>query len=100
MNKFIESLLPARLQKRKALADEERLKLLSTVPDTDNGLRAIEDILTENLLQEFYVVIDPNRDDTTKLRACEGLRVHFYALQKIETERERATEWRKQQEAK
>lgn len=96
MNTFLETLLPTCLRKTPPLEATERMKLLSTVPDTDNCLRAVEDLLKEHLIQEFMVAIDPQRDDLQKLRACEGMRVHYYALQELESERERAKEWVKQ----
>jgi hypothetical protein len=90
MKRFLESLIPERLRKVKPLLPEQRLKLLSTVADTDNCLRAVEDLLQSHLEQEFFAAIDPRASDAQIVRACQGLRVHYYALQALEEERARA----------
>lgn len=88
--KFLQRLLPERWRTRHVPSAEERARMLATVGDNDAGFAACMDIMQETLEREFYAAIDFNRSDVERLRACEGMRVSFYNLQRLEAEREAA----------
>jgi hypothetical protein len=94
--RFLSRVLPARLQQRPELPDPKRRELLATVGDHDPCLRVVLDLQQETLAHEFYAAIDLTRTDGERLRACEGMRVAFYNLKRLEEERAAAIEWRRQ----
>lgn len=98
LREIISRLMPARLRVRPELTPGKRTELWSTVADQDNCLRATVDQLQETLEGEFLVAIDPQRSDTERLRALEGLRIAYWMLKRIEDERDQAKAWRTEQE--
>ena len=94
---FLSRLVPPLLRTREVLDDTERLRLLANCEANNPVLRAILDRLQETLEYEFHVVIDPQRSNEERLRACEGLRVSYYNLKQIEDDRLRAGELRGEQ---
>lgn len=99
MKSFLARLLPERLRVREVLPDTKRMELLATVGDHDPCLRVVLDLQQETLEHEFYAAIDLTRSDVERLRACEGMRVAFYNLKKLEEQRAAAIEWRRNNQA-
>jgi hypothetical protein len=85
--KFLQRLLPERWRTKLVPTSEARAKMLATVADNDPGFAACQDIQQETLEREFYAAIDFNRTDGERLRACEGMRVAFYTMHRLEGER-------------
>lgn len=98
--RFLSRVLPERLRSREVLTDSKRMELLGSVGDHDPCLRAVLDLQQETLEHEFYQAINPQQSDLVRLRACEGMRVAFYNLKRLEDERAKAAEWRKANQSK
>lgn len=88
--KLLQRLIPARWRKREVPTSERRVEMLKGVADNDPGFAACMDIQQETLEREFYAAIDFNRSDAERLRACDGMRVAFYNLHRLEEERAQA----------
>ena len=95
---FLSRLLPARLQRRTPMVNEDRLRLLAGVTDTDACLKVVLDIVQELLESEFHAAIDPERPAEQRLRACDGMRIAYFNLHRIEAERASAKAWREEQD--
>lgn len=97
MKKFLSRLVPERFQVVRALPNEKRLELFSTVGDHDPCLVAVTDGLMESLEIEFITAIS-DCPDAEKLRAVERMRAAYHALRNIEREREEAKTMRRERE--
>ena len=96
--KFLAHLLPASRRPEEVLTPEKRLQLFSTVTEHDNCLNAVLSQMQETLATEFHVAISTAHNPEQRLRACEGMRLAYHAMQNIEKERAEAHAWRRERE--
>lgn len=89
---FFDRLLPERLRKRRALDDEQLLRLWAGVSDTDSCLRAVHEVLARHLAASATIAGSIHAKDPDRLRAADRMECFRQLMEEIEQHRAEAKE--------
>jgi len=80
--------------------NDELLRHLAQVPESDHCLAAVRELLARHLVVNIATAGSLQYDDVTKLRACERMEFARMFLMELETERLNAQVWIREQQEK
>mgnify|MGYP001607191277 FL=1 len=88
-SKILQRLFPARLQIRKSLTPDERLRFFGSVSDNDPCLKALYDLLDDVIEANAGIAFDTTQPMTTQRTAWMQVGFCRQLMLTIENERER-----------
>lgn len=94
---WLDRLLPEKWRRREKPSEEHLRDVFANVRENDPALAAIKTLLEDQLENEAMTAMNMSAADTLRLRACDGLRVTFTLLNRIEDVHARSLEWKKEE---